>query len=148
MLLSDVYSYVKSFSVPMLCPLSRCTRSCEGAPPGHLTKLAKGMFHTTGSHAQCTKCRELSRRCQSLLQDGMGTRQQAVSNCIVHPLFLLDFSFLPCSFLYAKIIIIILFTFFSSIKLFSSQPTSFTVFLNLFTIPAAPKAGSPEGQGR
>lgn len=104
----------RDFQSSMLCLWSRCTRSCEGAPPGHLTKVAKEMFHTTESQAQYIKCGELSGRYLLLLQDGLGS-QQVVSNCIVHPLFLLGFSFLSCSFLCVLIIIIILFKFFSQV---------------------------------
>lgn len=68
----------------MLCQCSRCTRSSEGAQPGQLTRLTKGIFCIIEHPTQSVNWRELAGSHGSLLRVRLGIGPRPVSSCVVH----------------------------------------------------------------
>lgn len=75
----------KDFSMPRAQPVQGSTSSWgEGAWAGQLTKLAKGIFHTTDNDAKSISRGMLAGRGWLLLGNRLSINQCMVSNCVVH----------------------------------------------------------------
>ena len=131
LLLSSAYLKPRTFQSPMLCPASRCARSWEGAEPGQLTRTSQRGIPYHGTSCPVYKLGGVGR-------EGRITARASVSGwwaialcitCLSWVLFLSFFLLYSFSLqLLSLLLVSIRFYFTLVIKLFLSQPTSFTLF--------------------
>lgn len=81
--------YIKDFQFLLLCQQAGAQGARRDRSQERWLKLAKGIFHTTGNHAQYMNCGELSSMGQSLLGNSVGiSPEDSEELCCGSPVFL------------------------------------------------------------